>query len=146
MSDTATLDEVRTFATQLSPWAHLATVGADGMPDVAPLHPAWEAGTVWALIFVNSVKARNVTAHPEIAMHWQVTEQGDGVEVWGTATVHTDVETKRRLWDGVFDYDLNDFAPGGPRWLTGGRLHVRRPQPGGHRARLRHEGPQALEG
>ena len=64
MSDTATLDEVRTFATQLSPWAHLATVGADGMPDVAPLHPAWEAGTVWALIFVNSVKARNVAAHP----------------------------------------------------------------------------------
>ena len=25
-----------------------------------------------------------------------------------------DVETKRRLWDGVFDYDLNAFAPGGP--------------------------------
>ena len=43
-----------------------------------------------------------------------MTEQGDGVELWGTATVHTDVETKRRLWDGVFDYNLGDFAPGGP--------------------------------
>ena len=26
----------------------------------------------------------------------------------------TFVETKKRLWDGVFDYDLNAFAPGGP--------------------------------
>ena len=25
-----------------------------------------------------------------------------------------DLETKRRLWTGVFDYDLNAFAPGGP--------------------------------
>ena len=37
-----------------------------------------------------------------------------GVEVWGTAAVRTDVETKRRLWEGVFDYNLSDFAPGGP--------------------------------
>ena len=28
--------------------------------------------------------------------------------------VHTDLETKQRLWEGVFDYDLNLFAPGGP--------------------------------
>jgi general stress protein 26 len=114
MSETATLDEVRTFATELSPWAHLATIGADGFPDVAPVHPAWEAGTVWLMTGTDSVKARNIAAHPDIAMHWQVTEQGDGVELWGTATVHTDVETKRRLWDGVFDYNLGDFAPGGP--------------------------------
>ena len=25
-----------------------------------------------------------------------------------------DLDTKRRLWTGVFDYDLNAFAPGGP--------------------------------
>ena len=142
MSDTATLDEVRTFATELSPWAHLATVGADGVPDVAPVHPRWEAGTVWAMIGVNSVKARNVAAHPEIAMHWQVTEQGDGVELWGTAAVHTDVETKRRLWDGVFDYNLNDFAPGGPDGSPEVAFLSVVPEPGGHRARLRHEGPR----
>ena len=41
-------------------------------------------------------------------------EVGDGVEVWGTAELFTDLETKRRLWNGVFDYDLNAFAPGGP--------------------------------
>jgi hypothetical protein len=27
---------------------------------------------------------------------------------------HADLDTKRRLWNGVFDYDLNLFAPGGP--------------------------------
>ncbi|MCB0956245.1 MAG: pyridoxamine 5'-phosphate oxidase family protein, partial [Ilumatobacter sp.] len=62
----------------------------------------------------DSVKARNVAANPNVALHWQVTEKGDGLEVWGTATVHDDLETKRRLWTGVFDYDLNLFAPGGP--------------------------------
>jgi hypothetical protein len=31
----------------------------------------------------------------------------------GTATVNTDLHTKRRLWTGVFTYNLDDFAPGG---------------------------------
>ena len=66
------------------------------------------------LVGVTSVKARNVSANPSVALHWQVTEVGDGVELWGTAIVHDDVETKRRLWDGVFDYDLDAFSPGGP--------------------------------
>ena len=145
MSETATLDEVRTFATELSPWAHLATIGADGFPDVAPVHPAWEAGTVWLMTGTDSVKARNIAAHPDIAMHWQVTEQGDGVELWGTATVHTDVETKRRLWDGVFDYNLGDFRAGWAGWLTRVVVRVHRSQPGVDRADVRDEGPQALD-
>ncbi len=114
MSDDVTLDEVKTFATSLSPWAHLATIGADNEPDVVPVHPGWEGDTIWSMIGTNSVKARNVAANPQVAMHWQVTEAGDGVEVWGTAEVHSDVETKRRIWESVFDYDLNAFAPGGP--------------------------------
>lgn len=114
MSDDLTLDEIKTFAADLSPWAHFATVGADGAPDVVPVHPAWEGDALWAMVGATSVKARNVAGNPQVALHWQVTEKGDGVEVWGTATVHDDVETKRRLWDGVFDYNLNDFAPGGP--------------------------------
>jgi general stress protein 26 len=61
-----------------------------------------------------SVKVRNIAHHPNVAMHWQVTEAGDGLEVWGTAEIHADADTKRRLWNGVFDYDLNQFAPGGP--------------------------------
>jgi general stress protein 26 len=92
----------------------VATIGADGEPDVVPVHPAWEGDTIWFLAATDSVKARNVAHHAGVAMHWQVSEAGDGVEVWGTAEVHDDVDTKRRLWTGVFDYDLGDFAPGGP--------------------------------
>ena len=114
MSNEVSLDEVKTFATALSPWAHLATVGADGKPDVVPVHPCWEGDTLWAMLGASSVKARNVGANPNVALHWQVTEAGDGVEVWGTAELVDDLDTKRRLWDGVFDYDLNLFAPGGP--------------------------------
>lgn len=109
-----TLDEVKEFAAGLSPWAHLATVGADGEPDVVPVHPCWEGDTLWAMVGTTSVKARNVSENPQVALHWQVTENGDGVEVWGTGKVVDDLETKRRLWSGVFDYDLNAFAPGGP--------------------------------
>jgi general stress protein 26 len=114
MSDEIELNEVKTFASALGPWAHLATVGADGKPDVVPVHPCWDGDTLWSMVGSNSVKARNVGANPSVALHWQVTEVGDGVEIWGTAELFTDVETKKRLWEGVFDYDLNAFAPGGP--------------------------------
>ena len=113
MSDIS-LDEVKTFAATLSPLAHLATIGPDGGPDVVPVHPAWEGDTVWIMAGADSVKARNVAANPRVAMHWQVSEKGDGVELWGNARVHTDTDTKRRLWTGVFDYDLDAFAPDGP--------------------------------
>lgn len=108
------LADVQSFAAALSPWAHLATVGADGAPDVVPVHPCWEGDTLWAMVGASSVKALNVATNGEVALHWQVTEKGDGVEVWGTAQVHDDIDTKRRMWDGVFDYDLDAFAPGGP--------------------------------
>jgi general stress protein 26 len=108
------LDEIKAKGTALSPWAHAATVGADGAPDVVPVHPCWEGDVLWFMCGASSVKARNLRANPNIALHWQVTEVGDGLEVWGTATIHDDLDTKRRLWTGVFDYDLNAFASGGP--------------------------------
>ncbi|MDQ3106986.1 MAG: pyridoxamine 5'-phosphate oxidase family protein [Actinomycetota bacterium] len=110
----SSLEDVKAEAKRLSPWAHIATVGADAKPDVVPVHPCWEGDVLWAMIGVDSVKARNVRANSAVALHWQVNESGDGVEVWGTATVHDDLETKQRLWEDVFDYDLNLFAPGGP--------------------------------
>jgi general stress protein 26 len=114
MSDTASLDEVKAFAAKLSPWAHLASIGADNRPDVVPVHPCWEGEVCWAMVGTTSVKSKNVAANPNVAMHWQVTAEGDGVEIWGTAELFTDVETKKRLWTGVFDYDLDAFAAGGP--------------------------------
>jgi len=114
MEPTVDLETVKSFASGLSPWAHIATVGADSRPDVVPVHPCWEGDVLWTMLGEGSVKARNVGANANVALHWQVTEVGDGVEIWGTAELFTDVETKRRMWDGVFDYDLNAFAPGGP--------------------------------
>jgi len=111
---TLTLHDIKTFATGLSPWAHLATVGADGEPDVVPVHPCWEGDMIWIMVGRDSVKSKNVAHEARVALHWQVTENGDGVEVWGRSSLHADVDTKRRLWNGVFDYDLNAFAPGGP--------------------------------
>ncbi len=114
MTNAIDLEAIKTFATTLSPWAHLATVGADNKPDVAPVHPCWEGDDCWIMMGASSVKARNIAANNEVAMHWQVTEVGDGVELWGKGELFTDIETKRRLWNDVFDYDLNAFAPGGP--------------------------------
>lgn len=108
-----TLDDVKAHAARLSPWAHVATVRPDGTPDVVPIHPCWEGDVLWFMCGATSVKTRNVATHPAVALHWQVTETGDGLEVWGTAAFHDDLDTKRRLWNGVFDYDLNAFAPGG---------------------------------
>ena len=114
MTDTIELSAIKEFAAALSPWAHIASVGPDGKPDVVPVHPCWEGDTCWVMMGASSVKARNVAVNADVAMHWQVTEAGDGVELWGAAELFTDVETKRRLWEGVFDYDLNAFVPGGP--------------------------------
>jgi general stress protein 26 len=108
------LNDIKAFASSLSPWAHVATVGADGEPDVVPVHPCWEGDVLWFMCGASSVKVKNLAHESRVAVHWQVSENGDGVEIWGTTTVHTDLETKKRLWTGVFDYDLNAFAPGGP--------------------------------
>lgn len=113
------LDEFKAFASALSPWAHLATVGADGAPDVVPIHPCWEGDVLWSMVGASSVKARNVAANDQVCLHWQVTEVGDGAELWGTGELFTDLGTKRRLWTGVFDYDLDQFAPGGPEGSPG---------------------------
>jgi len=112
-------DDVRAQAARLSPWCHVATVRPDGSPHVVPVHPAFEGRTIWAMVGVGSVKARNVAVNPDVMLHWQVTEAGDNLMVWGRAAVFDDLDTKRRLWEGVFDYDLDLFAPGGPEGSPG---------------------------
>ena len=108
------LDRIKALSARLSPWAHIATVGRDGDPDVVPIHPAWEGDVLWFMTGANSVKTRNIAHHGNVALHWQVSDAGDGLEIWGKAEIRADVDTKKRLWAGVFDYDLNQFAPGGP--------------------------------
>ncbi len=76
-----TLDDIKNFATDLSSWAHVATVGADGEPDVTPVHPCWEGDRLWIMCGTASVKPRNVAENPKVALHWQVTEVGDDVGV-----------------------------------------------------------------
>ena len=88
-------------------------VKPDGSPDVVPIHPCWEGATLWFMCGATSVKVRNIAGNSKVALHWQVNESGDGVEMWGSAVVFDDVDTKRRLWN-TFDYDLNAFAPDGP--------------------------------
>ena len=122
------LDEIKDECRRLSPWAHVATVRPDGRPDVVPVHPCWEGDVLWFMCGETSVKARNDATNPNVALHWQVTESGDGIELWGTATTHTDLDTKRRLWTGVFDYDLNAFAPGGPDASPGTAFIAVRPE------------------
>ncbi len=106
---------IKSESAKLSMWAHLATVGPDGCPDVVPVHPCWDGADLWIMVGADSVKVRNCEFNSNVALHWQVTEVGDGVEMWGVASVHTDIETKVRLWSGVFDYDLGVFAPNGPQ-------------------------------
>jgi pyridoxine/pyridoxamine 5'-phosphate oxidase len=83
------LDDVKAETARLSNWAHIATVGADGNPDVVPVWPAWQDDTLWIFTGTNSVKVRNLASNPNVALHWQVDVSGDGVEVWGRATVDT---------------------------------------------------------
>jgi hypothetical protein len=60
MDSDVNLAAVREFVTQLSPWAHVATTGADGEPDVVSVHRCWEGDTLRFMGGSNSVKARNV--------------------------------------------------------------------------------------
>ncbi len=108
------LDDVKARGAQLSPWAHMATVGADGNPDVVPVHPCWEGDVLWVMVGTGSWKRGHTAVNPRAARHRRVPEKGGGVEVWGTAVLHHDLGVKRRLWKGVLDYDLDAFAPGGP--------------------------------
>lgn len=110
------LSEVVAASERLGMWVHLATVSPSGTPYVSPVHPCWEGETLWTMCGAESVKAKNLASNNKITAHWQVSDQTefDSLIVWGTGELFTDVDTKTRLWTGVFDYDLNAFAPGGP--------------------------------
>jgi len=95
---------------------HLATVTPDGDPHVAPVHADWSDGLLYVMAGTDARKIRNIAVNPSVSLHYQVGESTgwDSLMIWGRATVLDSLEDKRRLWTGVFDYDLNLFSPGGP--------------------------------
>ena len=111
------IEEVIKASKDLGEWAHIATVSGSGTPYVTPVHPCWEGETLWIMVGINSVKSKNIADSPSVSLHWQVSEETsfDSLIIWGQAKLFTNIETKISLWSGVFDYDLNVFAPHGPK-------------------------------
>lgn len=114
MSDEMLLSDIEEIGRSMSVRSYLATTDGEGHPHVVPVHPGWEGSTIWVMTTETAKKARNIASNPNIAMHWESGDAGDGLLVWGRASIHDDAETKHRLWHGVFDYDLSAFAPNGP--------------------------------
>ena len=114
MANTLKIEDVEQIGRSLSVRSYLATSDGQGSPHVVPVHPAWEGATIWIMTGTTAKKTRNITRNPNIAIHWEASDAGDGLMVWGQATVHDDAATKHRLWEGIFDYDLSAFAPNGP--------------------------------
>ncbi|MBD30009.1 MAG: hypothetical protein CL453_03445 [Acidimicrobiaceae bacterium] len=110
------IQEVIKASKDLGEWAHIATVSKSGIPYVTPVHPCWEGKVLWIMVGANSVKSKNIAHFPSVSLHWQVSQETgfDSLMIWGQAELFTDIDTKKRLWSGVFDYDLNVFAPNGP--------------------------------
>lgn len=101
---------------RLGHWAYVATANRNGRPYVTPVHPCWEDGCLWAMVELASAKAKNIAVNPQVSCHWMVGEDTgmDSLILWGQGEIHSDVATKKRLWNNVFDYDLEMWAPGGP--------------------------------
>lgn len=107
---------VLSHAARLGSVMYLATVTPSGGPHVVPVHIDWHEGAAWCVAGTSDVKVRNIAAHPAVCVHSSVSQETgwDHLMLWGTAAFLGDVDTKRRLWSGVFTYDLDDFEPGGP--------------------------------
>ncbi|MFV2000923.1 MAG: pyridoxamine 5'-phosphate oxidase family protein [Acidimicrobiia bacterium] len=116
METTIDLETIEDATRRLGPVAYLATVTQAGDPHVSPVYPAFYESDIWVAVALDFVKVRNVRAHPRVNLHYQVLEANDmeTLLIWGIATVRTGLGIRRALWNGVFDYDLNSFSPGGP--------------------------------
>ncbi len=110
------LDDVIREASRLGPIAHLATVTAAGEPHVVPVHVDWLDGRLYCSAGTGDAKVRNLGVQPAACLHFQVAAATgwDSLMIWARGRILTSLEDKRRLWHGVFSYDLNEFDPGGP--------------------------------
>ena len=100
-------------AAKKSIWAAVATVnGAEAR--VRMVHPTFEGDRLWFATGTDSPKLAQIRENPNVDVQFQVAPP-DFVHllVRGPATIITDPEEKKRVWD-VIDYDLSDFWSGGP--------------------------------
>jgi hypothetical protein len=88
------LGDVVIEAKRLGIWTYVATVSATGRPYVTPVHPGWEGETLWIMIELASVKAKNVAANPQVSCHWPVSEDTDmdSLMLWETGRIYDDIE------------------------------------------------------
>jgi general stress protein 26 len=102
-------------AARLGPVVHLATLGPNGHPHVAPVHVDWLDDLIYCSAGASRAKARNIESQPPVCLHHQVAEESgwDSLMIWGFARLLTSSYDKRRLWSAM-SYDLSLFASGGP--------------------------------
>ena len=60
-------DEVDEFLGRLRQSGHLATVRADGTPQVGPMWFYWERPVLWLVTFRTSARVRNIERQPRVA-------------------------------------------------------------------------------
>src|SRR5690349_1107935 len=83
-------------------WCTLATTDPAGRPRTRIVHPVWEIGdgevVGWLGTRTGTPKLRHLQAHPWASLlYWDPRHQQ--VSIDARATVHTDGETCRRVWD-----------------------------------------------
>lgn len=101
---------------RIGPIVYLATVTPDGRPHTVPVHANWADDRLYVMAGIGDRKTRNIGAGSSVLLHAEVSDKSgwDSLLIEGEARILDSVEDKRRLWHGVFTYDLDLFSPGGP--------------------------------
>ena len=107
-----TWDEFVQGAKAVSWLVYVGTSEPNGRPHVAPVAPGFTDNTIWFATRTGSQKFRNLSENPRAAFHWPVggTEGPGELFARGTATLHTALEDRQRLWSA-------GVLPVRPRWL-----------------------------
>ena len=108
----------------------ISTVRADGRPHVTPLVAVWLDGALHFTTGPGEQKARNLAAHPQVALTtgcngWDggldVVAEGAAVRVTGQAMLERLAAAWTRKWDGRWHYQARDGAfsheGGGTAWV-----------------------------
>jgi general stress protein 26 len=87
----------------------LSTSGGDGRPHVAWVGIGYGDETFWTATFTSSQKAKNLSANPAVALHWQEHREHLVFARASARLIDSEVE-RRALWDSaVMPYPLEMF-------------------------------------